>query len=247
VTGAAMGLGREIAIQFAKEGSKVVLADINNELGRQVEETIVKAQGSASFVQTDVSRASEVQRMVSHTVSTFGHLDILVNNAGVVEAAAIEKLSEEAWERVIGINLKGAWLSSKYCVPHMRAQGTGVIINMSSELGLVGFPSYSAYCASKGGIIAMTRALAAELAPTIRVNCICPGAVLTPMLEREFRTSLSVDQDVGAAKEELIKRYPLGRLGIASDVASAALYLASEEASWVTGVMLPVDGGGSAI
>jgi len=247
VTGGAMGLGREIAMLFAQEGARVVLADINDDLGRQVEEAITNAQGTASFLQVDVSKAAEVQGLVSRAVSRFGRLDILMNNAGVVEAEPIEELSEQAWDRVISINLKGAWLVSKYSVPHMRAGGGGIIINMSSELGLVGFPSYSAYCASKGGIIALTRALAAELAPTIRVNCICPGAVSTPMLEREFRTSLSAGQNLEEAKRELMKRYPINRLGVPSDVARAALYLGSDDSSWVTGIALPVDGGGTAV
>jgi 3-oxoacyl-[acyl-carrier protein] reductase len=247
VTGAAMGLGREIATLFAKEGARLILADINDNLGKNVESMIVNDAGKARFVHADVTIASNIQRMVSEAVSSFGRLDILVNNAGIVEAAPIEELSEDAWNRVIGVNLKGAWLGSKYSIPQMRSQGGGVIINMSSELGIVGVPSYSIYCASKGGIIAMTRALAAELAPIIRVNCICPGAVLTPMLELELRTSLSTQRDVEAVKLELVKRYPLGRLGVPLDVARAALYLASDDSSWVTGVALPVDGGGVAV
>jgi len=242
-----MGLGREIAMLFAKEGAKVALADINDEFGKQVEQEILKGQGNASFIHTDVSKATQVQKMVAYTVSRFGRLDILVNNAGVAEAEPIEQLSEQAWDRVISTNLKGAWLGSKFSVSHMRTQGGGVIVNMSSELGLVGFPFYSAYCASKGGIIAMTRALAIELAPTIRVNCICPGAVSTPMLEREFRTSLSAGEDMEAAKRKFAKRYPINRLGVPSDVAKAALYLASDDSSWVTGIALPVDGGGTAV
>jgi len=240
VTGAGSGIGRATANLFAKEGARVVVADIESNLGKETVEGISKNGGTAVQVVADVSKADEVRAMIKACITSFGKLDVLFNNAGIEgPGGLLWEMKEDDWNRVIDVNLKSVFLGCKYAIPYMK-RTKGSIVNTASELGLVGSTSRPAYSASKGGIIALTRSLALQCAPYgIRVNCICPGATETPLLvrfvgEKERRL------------REVEREIPLRRLGKPIDIAYAALYLASEESSFVTGSVLVVDGGSTA-
>ncbi|MBE0511620.1 SDR family oxidoreductase [Candidatus Bathyarchaeota archaeon] len=242
VTGAGSGIGRATSNLFAREGAKVVVADIEQSLGRETVEEISKNGGTAIQAVVDVSKADEVRTMIKTCTTNLGKLDVLFNNAGIEgSGGSLWKMKEDDWNRVIDVNLKSVFLGCKYAIPHMK-KTKGSIINTASELGLVGSTSRPAYSASKGGIIALTRSLALQCAPYgIRVNCICPGATETPLLirfvgERQRQRKL----------REVTREIPLRRLGKPTDIAYAALYLASEESSFVTGSVLVVDGGSTA-
>lgn len=242
VTGAGSGIGRATANLFAKEGAKVLVSDIESSLGKETVEEISKSGGTAVHVVADVSKADEVKTMIKTCIKHFRKLDVLFNNAGIEGSGGLLwKLKEDDWNRVMDVNLKSVFLGCKYAIPYMK-KTKGSIINTSSELGLVGSTSRPAYSASKGGIIALTRSLALQCAPYgIRVNCICPGATETPLLAR----FLSGKQKETSLRK-VMKTIPLRRLGKPIDVAYAALYLASEESSYVTGSILVVDGGSTA-
>jgi len=242
VTGAGSGIGHATANLFAKEGAKVVVADIESSLGKKTVEEISKNGGTAVQAVADVSKADEVRAMIKTCITNFGKLDILLNNAGIEgPRGLLWKMKEDDWNRVIDINLKSVFLGCKYAIPHMKIT-KGSIINTASELGLVGSTSHPAYSASKGGIIALTRSLALQCAPYgIRVNCICPGATETPLLVR-FIGEKQRERELRKVTQEI----PLRRLGKPIDIAYAALYLASEESSFVTGSILVVDGGSTA-
>lgn len=237
ITGAGSGIGRATAILFAKEGAKVVVADYVAEGGESTVGMIKDAGGEASFIKTDVSKSADVRAMFDFTVKTYKRLDILYNNAGIEgELAPTADCSEENFERVISVNLIGVFLGMKYGIPIMLQQGGGVIINTSSVAGLVGFEGMPAYNASKGGVIQLTRTAALEYATqNIRVNAICPGVIWTPMVARV------------ASTEEAMKQFteiePVKRMGKPEEIAAAALFLASDESSFVTGAAFPVDGG----
>ena len=236
VTGGAHGIGEATARAFASEGAAVVVAD-NTDDGRSVAEQI-NQDGNAHFEQVDVSRSEDVQRMVRAAVERFGRLDFLFNNAGIEgEQAVTADCTEANWDRVIGVNLTGVFLGSKYAIPAMLAGGGGAIVNNASVAGLVGFVGIPAYAASKGGIIQLTKTTALEYATQgIRVNCVCPGVIDTPMIDR----FTGGDPATRQAMEGL---EPVGRLGRPEEIASAVVYLCSDAASFVTGVALPVDGG----
>ena len=242
ITGAGSGIGRTSALLFAREGAKVIVADYMAESGEETVKLIKEAGGEATFVKVDVSKAADTQRMVKTAIDSYGKLDILDNNAGIEgPSAPTEDLPEEDWDRVLSVNLKGVFLGSKYAIPEMLKRGGGVIINTASVAGLVAFINMPAYCASKGGVVLLTKAMALEYAAkNIRVNCICPGAVRTPMFER-FKIG-----QVEEAERLFCQGRPIGRCGLAEDVANAALYLASEESSFVTGIALVIDGGWTA-
>ena len=242
VTGAGSGIGHATANLFAKEGAKVVVADIESSLGKETVEEISKNGGTAVQAVADVSKADEVRAMIKTCIANFGKLDILFNNAGIEgPRGLLWKMKEDDWNRVIDVNLKSVFLGCKYAIPHMK-RTKGSIINTASELGLVGSTSHPAYSASKGGIIALTRSLALQCAPYgIRVNCICPGATETPLLVR-FVGEKQRERELRKVTQEI----PLRRLGKPIDIAYAALYLASEESSFVTGSILVVDGGSTA-
>jgi NAD(P)-dependent dehydrogenase (short-subunit alcohol dehydrogenase family) len=242
VTGAGSGIGRAIATLFAEEGARVAVVDVSESDGKETVELLRKRGGDAIFIQGDISNSAIVKRIVETTVKKYERVDILCNNAGVESMGSILEITEENWDKVMSINLKGVFLCSKHSVPKMVENGGGVIINIASVLGLIGSKGEAAYCASKGGIISLTRAMALDFAPhNIRVNCICPGSVLTPTFKRVM-TSLG---DYEAAFQRNLDKIPLKRIAEPAEIAYAALYLASEKASYITGSVLVIDGGWS--
>jgi 3-oxoacyl-[acyl-carrier protein] reductase len=240
ITGSGSGIGRASAILFSKEGAKITIADIDEKGGQQTVDIIKQKKGDAIFIHTDVSKANDVERMMKITLEQYGKLDILFNNAGIgMPFMPIEDVKEDFWDRIMEINVKGIFLGCKYAVPFMKRQGGGVIINTASISGVRPRPGLSAYSASKGAAILLTKALAIELAPfKIRVNCINPVVVDTPFLEKNISAS-----QLEEAKKAMLSTIPLGRLGQPEDIARGALYLASDESSMVTGLSLNVDGG----
>jgi NAD(P)-dependent dehydrogenase (short-subunit alcohol dehydrogenase family) len=240
ITGAASGIGRASALLFAKEGAHVVAADIDVEGGKETEALVGKEGGNAIFVRTNVTLESDVKNLIQETVTRFGRLDILFNNAGIVLVKFLEDTTNEEWERVIGINLKSIFFSVKYSIPIMKQQNKGVIINTSSVSGIVGQPVTPIYSASKGAVVLLTKSLAVDYARYgIRVNCICPGMVDTPMIRRHIATM----EDPEGFRKDRENRHPIGRFIKPEEVAQAALYLASDDSSAITGTALLVDGG----
>lgn len=239
VTGGGSGIGRATALASAREGARVVVADVGVDGGEQTAAMINAAQGEAMFVKTDVTQAAEVEALVATAVSTYGRLDCAHNNAGIEGVfATTGDYPEDDWDRVLSINLKGVWLCMKYEIPRMLAQGGGAIVNTASLAGLVGAKRMPAYVASKHGVAGLTKTAALEYAKSgIRVNAVCPGIIHTPMVERAF---LSRRPDIEAL---LAQSEPLGRLGRPEEVAEAVLWLCSDAASFVTGHTLTVDGG----
>lgn len=238
ITGGGSGIGQATAKLLAQEGASIVVADLDAEAGKETAQQIKAGGGKAIAVETDVTRAGQVEALVQKTVAEFGALDIMHNNAGISGGRRfVADTSEDYWERVIKVNLTGVFLGSKYAVRQMLKQGSGVIINTASTFGLVGLPGNAAYGAAKGGVIQLTRSMALEYAPNhIRVNCVCAGWVSTPFNQ---------DLDEKLVRWSL-RETPLGRWGEPEEVAKAVLYLASEESSFVTGSILAVDGGWSA-
>jgi NAD(P)-dependent dehydrogenase (short-subunit alcohol dehydrogenase family) len=233
ITGAASGIGQATALLFAREGAKVVVADVDEAGGRKTVDTIREQGGIALFAATDVTVAADVKRMVNLAVETHGRLDILFNNAGIGHRLPVHECSEEDWDRVIAINLKGVFLGCKYAVRAMMRQGGGTIINTASGAGLVGAPRSPAYSASKGGVVVLTKQMANDYAQhNIRVNAICPGAVDTPLMEVVYR---EISDDFEEAKRIYEARLPRGRLITPEEVAHVALYLASDEIGFITG------------
>ncbi|MFC2046094.1 SDR family NAD(P)-dependent oxidoreductase [Chloroflexota bacterium] len=233
ITGAASGIGRATALLFAREGAKVVVADVDEVGGRQTVDEIGGHGGTALFAATDVTVADDVERMVSLAVETHGRLDVLFNNAGIGHRLPVHECSEEDWDRVIAINLKGVFLGCKYAVRAMMRQGGGTIINTASGAGLVGAIRSPAYSASKGGVVVLTKQMANDYAKhNIRVNAICPGAVDTPLMAVVYR---EISDDFEEAKRIYEARLPRGRLITPEEVAHVALYLASDESGFITG------------
>jgi len=243
ITGGTSGIGEATALLFAKEGASVAITGRNEKRGHAVTEQILQSGGNAIFIRTDVRHAAECQRAVDQTARTLGRLDILFNNAGVFYPHTTLDCSEEEWDLQIDINLKGTFLMSKSALPLMIQQGRGVIINNSSGWGIVGGDAAVAYCASKGGVVLLTKAMAIDHGRQgIRVNCICPGDIDTPMLpeDAKMRGLKWSDYLAGCANR------PLGRIGTADEIAKAVLFLASDDSSFMTGTALIVDGGGTA-
>ena len=242
ITGAASGIGRATAMLFAREGATIAIADINQQ-GEAVAGKINQIGGQAIFEDADVTQAADCQRVVERTIREFGGIHILFNNAGIIRRATVPELSEEDWDRVMAVNVKSIFLMSRHLIPIMAKAGGGSIINTASGWGLVGGPRAAAYCASKGAVVLLTKAMAIDHGPQkIRVNCICPGDTDTGMLRNEA-------QQLGQQENRFLAesaRRPLGRIGRPEEIAQAALYLASDASSFVTGTALVVDGGGLA-
>jgi len=241
VTGAGSGMGQAIAALFAREGARVSVVDIDPQKGQAAVDLIKKTGAAAQFIKADVGNTEDVAQMIKKTVDAGGRLDILVNNAGVpMGPTPITEVDEDLYDQIMAVNVKAIYLSAKYVTPIMKKQGGGVMINITSIAGVRPRPGLNVYCASKGGAIVLTKALAIELAPdNIRVNSIGPVAADTPMLAK----FIGEDKDFEAGRAKFISTIPLGRLANPDDIAYAALYLASDEASLVTGVNLEVDGG----
>ena len=238
VTGGASGIGRATALTFAREGAKLIIADMNEEGGHQTVHMIMEKGGEAIFVRTDVSKAVEVQALISQAVKTYGRLDCAHNNAGISGGgrALTAEYPEDRWQQVIAVNLTGVWLCMKYEMVQMLLQGGGSIVNTASAAGLVGLPYASAYVASKHGVVGLTKTAALEYAQQgIRVNCVCPGVIHTPMTER----GLSDPE----RRARIIAMEPIGRVGAPEEVAEAVVWLCSDAASFVTGHAMSVDGG----
>ncbi len=243
ITGAGSGIGRDTAILFAEEGAAIVAADLTGDSVRQTVDTIVSSGGSALALTGDVTVSADAEKMVASAVESFGKLDLLVNSAGLTSRhSSLESASpEEAWERVIEVNLKGTYMVSWYAVPAMESAGGGSIINLASIMGLVGYPvgiggGFNPYPPSKGGVVQFTKTLAVDSArKNIRVNCLCPG-----FIETNLTSGLTSDPEM---LEKLNSLHPMGRLGQPREVANVALYLASDDAKHVTGAALTIDGG----
>ena len=243
ITGGGSGIGQATALCFAAEGAKVVVADINPGAASETSRLIEKNGAAALAVTVDVTQAASVQKMLHRAVEIFGRIDVLVNNAGLGFAATVEETDEADWDRIMAVNLKGVFLGCKYVVPIMRRQGSGVIVNTASVLALVGVQDRAAYCASKGGVAALTRAVALDhVRDGIRVNCVAPGSVETPYWTDIFAKS----NDVAALRKNLEQRHPMERLARPEEIAKAVLFLASDESSFCTGSTLVVDGGWAA-
>jgi NAD(P)-dependent dehydrogenase (short-subunit alcohol dehydrogenase family) len=240
VTGAGQGIGAASAIRFAEEGASVVCVDVKDAEVTQTAETISASGGNALAVVADISTADGNRAMAQAAEETFGGIDALHANAGIQVMARIEDTSEEDWDRVHSVNLRGVFLGIREVVPRMRARGGGAIVITASLLGIVGDPDLPAYGATKGGLRAMCRSLAASLGPdNIRINTICPGDVETPLLKEFF----DFQPDPAASRKEITDRYPLRRFADPRDIGNAAVFLASDEASYITGIDIVVDGG----
>src|ERR1700730_6929453 len=243
ITGAASGIGRATALLFAREEAAMPWAYFNGDGGQRVADEIAQCGGRAFFEPVDVTRAADCQRLVERAIREFGRIDILFNHAGIIRRATVLDLSEDDWDRVMAVNVKSIYLLSREVIPHIQKAGGGTIINTASGWGLTGGAKAAVYCASKGAVVLLTKAMAIDHGPQkIRVNCICPGDTDTGMLREEAR---QLEEENFQFLAEASKR-PLGRVGTPEEIAQAALYLASDASSFVTGTALVVDGGGLA-
>ncbi|MFC1916247.1 SDR family oxidoreductase [Chloroflexota bacterium] len=238
ITGGSSGIGRACVLVFVREGAKVVVADVNVEGGEETVKMVSELGGDSIFIKTDVSKANDVEAMVNAAVKTYGRLDCALNNAGIgAYQLPIAECSEEKWDRMININLKGVWLCMKYEIQQMLKQGKGAIVNTASTLGLVGLEKRGIYSAAKHGVVGLTKATALDYATAgIRVNAVCPGLIHTERLEHLFQVR-------PAAGTELLSLTPMGRVGTPEEVAEAMVWLCSDAASFVTGHAMTVDGG----
>jgi acetoin reductase-like protein len=245
ITGAARGIGKGIALRLVKEGCRVVVADIDFQGASKIKEEIDKMGGESLSIKVNVSKNKEVKKMVEMTLKEFGRIDILVNNAGVNKACPITELSEEGWDYILNVNLKGVFLCCKAVVPHMIKEKQGKIVNISSKVAKLGGRWLTAYSASKSGVVAFTQSLAREIAPhKINVNAICPGIIFTELwdgLKEKFAQKLNISQK--EVNERYVKEIPLGRACTPEDVANVVVFLCSEESNYMTGQAINVTGG----
>jgi NAD(P)-dependent dehydrogenase (short-subunit alcohol dehydrogenase family) len=243
VTGATSGIGKASAKAFLKEGAKVACVGRDSEKGKRlIEELDAYGSGKYTFIQCDVTEIREVENAVRRTVDYFGGIDVLFNNAGSLLVRDCADTTEEEWDLMFDTNVKSTFMFCKFAIPHLK-KTKGTIINNGSELALRGAPSYTAYCASKGGIVLFTKSLALECAPFgIRVNCICPGATQTPMLDNEF-VVLAKNSTVEATRKMILDGIPMARISSPDEIAKVVVFLASRESSYMTGSVVSVDGG----
>jgi NAD(P)-dependent dehydrogenase (short-subunit alcohol dehydrogenase family) len=243
ITGGGTGIGRAMALAFAREGAKVAVAGRRVEKLQAVVAEVAGQGGEGLAILCDVAVAADVARAVRETADRFGALNVLVNNAGALSATTVEGIAEEEWDRIMRVNLKGPFLMSRAALPEFRKAGGGAIVNVGSILGLVAMKDRAAYCASKGGVTMLTKAMALDHAhEKVRVNCICPSIVETELVKGLFEAN----EQGRALKDARVASIPLGRMGRPADVAELAVFLASEESSWLTGAAIPLDGGLSA-
>jgi NAD(P)-dependent dehydrogenase (short-subunit alcohol dehydrogenase family) len=239
ITGAASGIGSACALRFAQEGAKVIVADIDATRGNEVITSVKRGGGEGYFIRTDVTKPGEVEKMVEKTVDRHGKLDVLFNNAGINPTGDVVTTPVDDWDRVVSVNLKGVFLGCKYAIPVMIRSGGGSILNMGSTSGLEAGPfPQAAYEATKAGVIALTKSAAQDFAAkNVRVNCICPGGTLTPMVKQ------ILEKMDPKTRDAYIKVHPIGRLARPEEIASLAVFLASDESSFVTGAAITIDGG----
>jgi NAD(P)-dependent dehydrogenase (short-subunit alcohol dehydrogenase family) len=241
ITGSGSGIGKSTALLFGQEGATVVVNDLNEQHGSETVEEIRQAGGEAVFIRADVTKAAEVESMVNQVIDQYGRIDVLFNNAGISGVGAAHELSEEVWDRVINVNIKGAFLPSKYVLPHMMQRKEGSIINMSSCIAEIGLLRRTAYAASKGAVLALTKSMQTDYAPyNIRINALLPGTILTPFVEDYLKKSYDDEEE---ALRGIRARQLSGDLGRPEDVAKAALFLASDESKFMMGSPLYIDGG----
>jgi meso-butanediol dehydrogenase/(S,S)-butanediol dehydrogenase/diacetyl reductase len=239
ITGATDGIGKATALRFATEGAKVIMIGRNEARGRTAEAEVRKL-GDALYLQADVSDSLQVKRFTEETIKRYGRIDVLVNDAAIVHAGTILTTSEEKWDEIIDINLKGVFLCCKYAIPHMQKNGGGVIVNVGSINSMMAMENEAVYDTSKGGVLMLTKAIALDFAKSnIRANCILPGAVETTMLN----ASLNAASDPTQAREWTIQRHPVHRFGRPEEIAEVALFLAADAPPFMTGAVIPVDGG----
>lgn len=240
ITGGGSGIGRAMALAFVAEGARVFVADMRGADAEETVRQVVQAGGDAAAFQADVSRSADVQAMIAACLDRLSRIDVLCNNAGIGSTQSVVDTPEDVWEAVFAVNVRGMFLCCKYAIPHMIEAGGGVIVNTASVAGLVGLKNRAAYCASKGAVVSLTRAMAVDhVQQKIRCNCICPGTVDSPWVGR----LLDAAPDPVAERAALVARQPMGRLGTPEEVARAAVYLASDDADFVTGSALVIDGG----
>jgi NAD(P)-dependent dehydrogenase (short-subunit alcohol dehydrogenase family) len=243
ITGGGTGIGRAVALAFAREGARVAVAGRRAEKLREVVNEIAGQGGEGMAIACDVARADDALRAVRETADRMGALHVLVNNAGALNAATVEGIAEEEWDRIMTVNLKGPFLMSRAALPEFRKAGGGAIVNVGSILGLIAMKERAAYCASKGAVTLLTKAMALDHAhEKVRVNCICPSIVETELVKGLFEANAQGQ----ALRDSRVASIPLGRMGRPADVAELAVFLASEESSWLTGAAIPLDGGLSA-
>lgn len=241
ITGAGSGIGKSTALLFAAEGAQVIVNDLSETTGRETVEQIRETGGEAFFLQADVTQSMEVEQMVRLGLAQYGKIDVLFNNAGIAGVGLLHKIEEDLWDRVVNVNIKGVFLSSKHVLPHMMERRSGSIINMSSCIAEIGLQRRAVYAAAKGAVLSLTKSMQVDYAPyNIRVNALLPGTILTPFVENYLRNSY---ENPDEALQTIKRRQLSEELGRPEDVARAALFLASDESNFVMGSPLYVDGG----